>query len=120
MVIGYGFRDDHINEIISDAVTNHNLKLFVMSPDGADQARKIAPTAGAALQHRTALEDVFQRGLSVRRTVQFNHPPICALKPASTAGPRYPPSRLAIFPESGRAEAGDGDLLEQVRAGYDG
>jgi hypothetical protein len=26
MVIGYGFRDDHINEIIADAVTNHNLK----------------------------------------------------------------------------------------------
>lgn len=63
MVIGYGFRDDHINEIISDAVTNHNLKLFVMSPDRADQARKIAPTAGAAIQQRTALEDVFQRGL---------------------------------------------------------
>ncbi|PAJ88297.1 hypothetical protein DF011_17750 [Burkholderia ubonensis] len=63
MVIGYGFRDDHINEIISDAVTNHNLKLFVISPDGADQARKIAPTAGAAIQQRTVLEDVFRRGL---------------------------------------------------------
>ncbi len=25
-----------------------------------------------------------------------------------------------IFPESGGAEAGDGDLLEQVRGGYDG
>ena len=24
------------------------------------------------------------------------------------------------FPESGRAKAGDGDLLEQVRAAYDG
>lgn len=33
---------------------------------------------------------------------------------------RFPPSRLPIFPESGRAEAGDGDLLEQVRAGHDG
>ena len=30
------------------------------------------------------------------------------------------PSRLAIFPESGRAKAGDGDLLEQVRGSYDG
>lgn len=40
MVIGYGFRDDHINAAIIDAVTDHNLKLFIVSPDGAEHAKK--------------------------------------------------------------------------------
>jgi hypothetical protein len=44
---------------------------------------------------------------------------ICALKRASTAERRCPPSRLAVFLKSGSAESGDGDLLEQVRSGFD-
>lgn len=30
-VIGYGFRDDHINEIIADAIKRYGLKLYVIS-----------------------------------------------------------------------------------------
>jgi len=63
MIIGYGFRDEHINRIITRAVMNHGLKLFVISPDGSDQARKIAPSAGGPIHDRTELEDVFQQGL---------------------------------------------------------
>ncbi|HWX00020.1 SIR2 family protein [Collimonas sp.] len=63
MVIGYGFRDEHINQIISSAVANNDLKLFVVSPDGADQARKVGLQPGAAIQKRTDLEDTFQRSL---------------------------------------------------------
>jgi hypothetical protein len=63
MIIGYGFRDEHINRIICNAVTNHGLKLFVVSPDGADQARKIAPSEAGAIHERTTLENVFQQGL---------------------------------------------------------
>lgn len=33
---------------------------------------------------------------------------------------KIPAVALCLFPESGRAEAGNGDLLEQVRAGHDG
>jgi len=49
MVIGYGFRDSHINEVIQRGV-NHGLKLFVIAPDGAEIARNNnsdlkAPTA---------------------------------------------------------------------------
>lgn len=43
-----------------------------------------------------------------------------SLSLASSSGRRYQLSRFAIFSESGRAEAGDGDFLEQVRAGHDG
>ncbi len=36
MVIGYSFGDDHINEMIREAVTNHKLGLFVIDPLGVD------------------------------------------------------------------------------------
>jgi len=32
VVIGYGFRDDHINQVISNGVVEHSLKLHVISP----------------------------------------------------------------------------------------
>lgn len=31
-VIGYGFGDEHINEIITNSIENNNLKLYVMNP----------------------------------------------------------------------------------------
>lgn len=33
VVIGYGFRDEHINEVIADAMRDSGLKLFVVSPE---------------------------------------------------------------------------------------
>lgn len=63
MVIGYGFRDQHINQAITHAVDNHNTKLFVISPNGADLARSINPTSGASIRVSTELEEVFERGL---------------------------------------------------------
>lgn len=32
VVIGYGFRDPHVNDIIADAIRDHSLKLHVVSP----------------------------------------------------------------------------------------
>lgn len=32
LTIGYGFRDDHLNSIIEQAIEEHELKLYVMSP----------------------------------------------------------------------------------------
>ena len=32
MLIGYGFRDRHINEVIANSVNNNGLKLFIISP----------------------------------------------------------------------------------------
>ena len=31
-IIGYGFRDQHINKVIADSIDKHNLKLIVVSP----------------------------------------------------------------------------------------
>lgn len=33
LVIGYGFRDLHINEVIAKSIRHHGLKLFVISPE---------------------------------------------------------------------------------------
>lgn len=32
VVVGYGFRDKHINEIIANALKHHQLQLYIMSP----------------------------------------------------------------------------------------
>lgn len=32
MLIGYGFRDRHINEVIANSVKNNGLKVYIISP----------------------------------------------------------------------------------------
>lgn len=39
-VIGYGFGDKHINEIISKSVTKYELKLYILSPESPKAFRK--------------------------------------------------------------------------------
>jgi SIR2-like domain len=63
MVIGYGFRDQHINDLLINAVTQHGLKFFNVSPAGSDHARQVNPTVGAAIYAPNELEDAFERGL---------------------------------------------------------
>lgn len=36
MVIGYSFRDKHINRLIKEAVEKQNLKMFIIDPSGVD------------------------------------------------------------------------------------
>jgi hypothetical protein len=63
MIIGYGFRDEHINRAICASV-ERGLKIFNVSPEGADHARMLDPTNGAAIKGpKTSLEDAFERGL---------------------------------------------------------
>lgn len=33
LIIGYGFRDVHVNKILAEAIGNHGLRLFLMAPD---------------------------------------------------------------------------------------
>ena len=40
LIIGYGFGDDHINRIISDAVKYHLLKIYVLSPESPEKLKK--------------------------------------------------------------------------------
>jgi hypothetical protein len=66
MVIGYGFRDHHINKVISRAVYQSGLKLFVICPEGSEVAKTFRSSAhpGAALAaFGYDLEDVSSKGL---------------------------------------------------------
>jgi hypothetical protein len=61
LVIGYGFRDSHINEVIAHAIRKCGLKLYVISPASPRDFR--ATLLGVhnedkkTLEHRKALED---------------------------------------------------------------
>lgn len=63
MVIGYGFRDEHINATLIKGIMDHGLKLFVVTPAGADQAREVNPTASGAIRAASALESAFELGV---------------------------------------------------------
>ncbi len=62
-VIGYGFRDSHVNEVIIEAISNSNLKLFVIDPSGSEVAMRANPSFGGAVYVPNALDDAFRQGL---------------------------------------------------------
>lgn len=63
MIIGYGFRDPHINYVLVRSVMEYGVKFFVIDPQGADIGRAVSPTANALIPGRpTALEDAFVEG----------------------------------------------------------
>jgi len=41
VIIGYGFGDSHINEIIANAIHDHGLRYYVVSPKSADNFREM-------------------------------------------------------------------------------
>lgn len=63
MVIGYGFRDSHINEVIMRAINDRGMRMFVIAPEGGDLARLANPTHVAPIRVGTNLEETFVRGL---------------------------------------------------------
>ena len=68
MIIGYGFRDRHINEVLVRSVMEHGMKFFVVDPLGADIARAVNPTANAPIPGPPSdLEDAFVQGAGEAR-----------------------------------------------------
>jgi hypothetical protein len=62
MVIGYGFRDDHINRVIIEAVTR-GLRFFVVDTNGRDVVRRANPSWGGDIYKPNELDDAFDTGL---------------------------------------------------------
>jgi hypothetical protein len=60
MVIGYGFRDNHINQIIHDAwlKSGKTLSMFIVGPDGRGILRKVNPTYGKPIYMPEPLEEI--------------------------------------------------------------
>lgn len=46
LIIGYGFRDKHINRIISDSINNNDLKLYILNPESPLNFKKRLETQG--------------------------------------------------------------------------
>lgn len=63
MVIGYGFRDQHINEYLQ-AAKSSGLRLFIIDPVGSDVVERIKWAQGAigAPDHPTDLEEMINGG----------------------------------------------------------
>lgn len=47
VVIGYGFRDPHINDVIADGIRHCGLKLFVISPKQPSEFRDMLQSSGS-------------------------------------------------------------------------
>lgn len=63
MVIGYSFRDDHINKVLQVAIAK-GLKMFVIDSNGIDVAKVLNPTAQAGrIYAKTSLEEDVQYAL---------------------------------------------------------
>lgn len=63
MVVGYGFRDDHVNQTLIRA-GDRGMKMFVIAPEGADLARQNNPTrARNQIVVPTPLEAMFEQTL---------------------------------------------------------
>lgn len=64
MVIGYGFRDDHINQIVLDTWRRTGLRMFIVGPSGRRVLNKQPPNA--AIRVPDPLEEIPIIGESVR------------------------------------------------------
>lgn len=63
MIIGYGFRDQHINEMLKGAVQK-GLEIFVIAPEGAEIAMKQNPTRhSGCITGSTPLEETIKQSL---------------------------------------------------------
>lgn len=71
MIIGYGFRDDHINAVLQEAAGN-GLKVFVIDLNGADALSALTPVPrGVAGYKPSPLEEAIRNALigASRRTL---------------------------------------------------
>ena len=63
MVIGYGFRDQHINSTIAAGISS-GLKLFIIAPEGAELAQRLNTTSiPGQIRAPTPLEEDFEISL---------------------------------------------------------
>jgi hypothetical protein len=55
LVIGYGFRDRHINDAIADGIEKHSLKLFIVNPESPEAFRNMLITHALGNEERKKL-----------------------------------------------------------------
>jgi hypothetical protein len=63
MIVGYSFRDPHINDVITRAIDRTGLRIFVIDPQGSELARSLNPTNIRPVRVEQPLEQAFRRAL---------------------------------------------------------
>jgi hypothetical protein len=63
MIIGYGFRDEHINRVLIDAATAGRLELFVIDTLGAGALDQNNNTRGGSIYVRSELDEILSPAL---------------------------------------------------------
>jgi hypothetical protein len=63
MIVGYGFRDLYINDVIAKAVAENGLQLFIIAPEGSDAASNAPLLSVDGRGGRQSIENAFRRGL---------------------------------------------------------
>ena len=63
MVIGYGFQDDHINDLLVQAGTQHGMQIHLVNPAGLDVLRRYP---AQAIQGPNPLNDIPLIGVTMR------------------------------------------------------
>jgi hypothetical protein len=62
-IIGYGFRDTHINGVLLEAVNKQGMKFFLIDPAGAELYRLVNPTDKASIYCPGPVDQIFAQGL---------------------------------------------------------
>ena len=62
-VIGYSFKDSHINNVIIEAIENSGLEFFLIDSLGSDVVKHANPSFGGAIYAPNSLDDAFIKGL---------------------------------------------------------
>ncbi len=62
-VIGYGFRDSHINEVLLEAVNKQGMRFFLIDPAGAELCRRVNPSHKASIYCPGPVDEIFVQGL---------------------------------------------------------
>lgn len=73
MVVGYSFRDSHINDVIKMAVQGKRLRMFIIDPQGSEIAYSLNPTtAHNRIYIKGELEEAFEAAVvgASRRTLR--------------------------------------------------
>lgn len=63
LVIGYGFGDEHINEVISNAVKENKLRVYIISPEAVDKFREKLVTKNHGIDLWSGLAGYFPYSL---------------------------------------------------------
>jgi hypothetical protein len=96
LIIGYGFRDEHINKCLFDAINNSGLQLYVISSEDPGRFKRKLTVKGTHEGYNGIITEQNNDGITIWRAIQA-----------------YFPYKLSgIFPESGARTAAHDEILK--------